>query len=58
MNPPSQSSTEALHTVTLYIYIYRRQIDPPSIEHRCLAYQYTKSVSFLDVIQDIDIGGR
>ena len=38
MNPPGQSSIEALHTITT---IYRREEgdDPPSsIEHRGLAY--------------------
>ena len=30
MSPPSQSSIEALHTITLYIYIYRREMNPPS----------------------------
>ena len=29
MNPPSQSSTEALHTITLLIYIERREMNPP-----------------------------
>ena len=33
---------EALHTATLHIYKYRREIGPPqSIDHRCLAYCYT-----------------
>ena len=29
MNPPGQSSIEALHTITLYIYIFRKEINPP-----------------------------
>ena len=29
MNPPCQSSTEALYTITLLIYIYRRDMNPP-----------------------------
>ena len=29
MNPHSQLSTEALHTATLLIYIYRREMTPP-----------------------------
>ena len=29
MNPSGQSITEALHTVTLLIYIYRRKMSPP-----------------------------
>ena len=28
MDPSSQLTTGALHTVTLHIYIYRRQMDP------------------------------
>ena len=43
---PSQLSTDVLHTVTLTarsrtMHIYRRQMDPQSISHRCLAYCYT-----------------
>ena len=42
MNSHGQSSTEALHTATLLIYIYRREIDPPqSIELRGLTFHYT-----------------
>ena len=42
MNCPGQSSIEALHTVTLYIYIYREIDEPPrSINDRSLAYHYT-----------------
>ena len=42
MNPPGQSSMEALHTITLYIYIYRNEMNTPwSIEHRGFAYCYT-----------------
>ena len=45
MNPPGQSITEALHTITLYIYIYRDREEGDdalwSIEHRGLAYHYT-----------------
>ena len=33
-------------------------MDPPSIEDSCLAYWYTKSVSFQDLVQCIYIGGR
>ena len=45
-SPPSQLSTDALHTTTptarySTMHIYRRQMDPQSIEHRCLAYNYT-----------------
>ena len=29
MNPPGQSITEALHTVTLHIYIYGKEMNPP-----------------------------
>ena len=29
MNPPGHSITEALHTVTLHIYIYRKEMNPP-----------------------------
>ena len=29
MNPPGQLSTEALHTATLLIYIYRMEMNPP-----------------------------
>ena len=36
----------------------QRQMDPPSIEHRCLAYWYTKSVYLLDLIQCINIYRR
>ena len=28
MNPPGQLITEALHTTTLLIYIYRREMNP------------------------------
>ena len=44
MNPPGQSSIEALHTVTLYIYI--SEGDEPSwlIDHRGLAYHYTADI--------------
>ena len=28
MNPPGQSSIEALHTVTLYIYTERKKMNP------------------------------
>ena len=43
---PSQLSTDVLHTVTpttrsRIIHIYRRQMNPLSFEHRCLAYCYT-----------------
>ena len=31
------------------------QIDPTSIEQRCLAYWYTKSVKLLDLVQCIYI---
>ena len=33
-------------------------MDPPSIEHRCLAYWYTKSVYLPDLIQCINIYRR
>ena len=40
MNPPGQSITEALHTITLLIY--KREMNPPwSIDHRGFAYHYT-----------------
>ena len=46
--PPGQSSMEALHTVTLYMYREgeREEGDEPpwSIEHRGLAYLYTKYI--------------
>ena len=29
MNPPDQSITEALHTIILLIYTYRREMNPP-----------------------------
>ena len=29
MNPPGQSITEALHTITLHIYIHRKEMKPP-----------------------------
>ena len=29
MNSPSQSSIEVLHTITLYICIYRKEMNPP-----------------------------
>ena len=46
MDLPSQSSTDALHTTTptarsSTMHIYRRQMNPQSIKHRCLAYCYT-----------------
>ena len=45
MNPPGQSSIEALHTITLNLYIYRRVLGPPqSIEHKGIAYHYTASI--------------
>ena len=28
MNPPGKLSTEALHTITLLIYIYRKEMNP------------------------------
>ena len=45
MNPPGQLSIEALHTVTLYIYIYRKEMNTPdqlSIEalHTVTLYIY------------------
>ena len=49
-----QSSIDALHTVkptarssTMHIYIYRRHMDPQSIEHRCFAYHYTHCLVLL-----------
>ena len=41
--------------IYIYIYIYMSQIDPTSIEQRCLAYWYTKSVKLLDLVQCIYI---
>ena len=42
MDPPSQSSIEALHTIRLYIYIYIYIYGPPShIKHRGLCITYT-----------------
>ena len=29
MNPPGQFSTQALHTTTLLMFIYRRERNPP-----------------------------
>ena len=29
MNPPGQSNIETLHTVTLDIYIYQKEMNPP-----------------------------
>ena len=41
MNPPGQSSIEALHTITLH----REGGEPPwSINHRGLAYHYTSYI--------------
>ena len=41
MDPPVNQA-EALHTVTLHIYIYREgRWTPQSIEHRGLAYHHT-----------------
>ena len=34
-------SIEALHTTTLHIYIYRREMYSQSIQHRGFAYSYT-----------------
>ena len=42
MNLPSQSITEACYATTRFIYIYRREMNPPwSIDHRGFAYCYT-----------------
>ena len=41
MNPSGQLITEALHTATLLIYIYKRDEPPWSINHKGLAYHYT-----------------
>ena len=41
LNPPAQSSIEALHTVTLSIYISERDEPSWSMDHRGLAYHYT-----------------
>ena len=41
MNLPVQSITEALHTITLLIYIEEGDEPPWSIDHRGLAYHYT-----------------
>ena len=50
MDPPSQSNIDALHTITptarsRTMHLYRRQMDPPSIKHRCIEYCYTKYIS-------------
>ena len=52
MNPPGQSSIEALHTVTLDIYISEGDEPSWSIDHRGLAYHYT---AFIYIYIDIDI---
>ena len=44
MNPPDQLITEALHTITLLIYILKGYEPPRSIELRGLAYYYTASI--------------
>ena len=38
---PSQVSSEALHTATLLIFIYRREMNPLVIQARRLSYHYT-----------------
>ena len=40
---PHQSSTDALHTVTPNLADLPADLTP-SIEHRCLAYRYTKDL--------------
>ena len=40
MNLPGQFSTEALHTTTLLMYIYRREMNPLVNQAQRLAYHY------------------
>ena len=41
MNPPSQSSIEALHTITIYIERERKEMNPLVNDHRGIAYHDT-----------------
>ena len=46
MNPPDHSITEALHTITLLIYIYRREMNPPVLSST-VALHTTKLIIYI-----------